>query len=122
MVVAAVLWGVAALLAIAALGIAAQRFSAGSRFVYFGCVLVCLALLVPACDQLLAGAGAQEGLVLPVGLPWMGAHFAVDGLSAFFLAVANLGGAAASLYALGYGQHGKRRGAFCPSTQPSWRP
>ena len=46
-----------------------------------------------------------ETLVLPVGLPWIGAHFRLDALSAFFLAVVNLGGAAASLYALGYGRH-----------------
>ena len=42
---------------------------------------------------------------LPLGLPWLGAHFRVDTLSAFFLVVVNLGGAAASVYALGYGRH-----------------
>ena len=35
----------------------------------------------------------------------MGAHFRVDALAAFFLVVANLGGAAASLYGIGYGRH-----------------
>src|SRR5207237_6970799 len=44
-------------------------------------------------------------LALPIGLPWLGAHFRLDALSAFFLVVANLGGAAASLYGLGYGRH-----------------
>jgi len=43
--------------------------------------------------------------ILPLGLPWLGAHFRLDALSAFFLAVVNLGGAAASLFALGYGRH-----------------
>jgi formate hydrogenlyase subunit 3/multisubunit Na+/H+ antiporter MnhD subunit len=42
---------------------------------------------------------------LPLGLPWLGAHFKIDSLSAFFVIVVNLGGAAASLFALGYGQH-----------------
>ena len=42
---------------------------------------------------------------LPLGLPWLGAHFRLDALAAFFLVVVNLGGAAASLYALGYGRH-----------------
>src|SRR5262249_12689468 len=42
---------------------------------------------------------------LPLGLPWLGAHFRLDALSAFFLAVVNLGAAAASLFALGYGRH-----------------
>ena len=40
---------------------------------------------------------------LPLGLPWIGAHVRIDALSAFFLVVVNLGGAAASLFALGYG-------------------
>jgi formate hydrogenlyase subunit 3/multisubunit Na+/H+ antiporter MnhD subunit len=40
-----------------------------------------------------------------VGLPWLGAHFQLDALSAFFLIVVNLGGAVASLFALGYGRH-----------------
>src|SRR5206468_1437374 len=44
-------------------------------------------------------------LTLPLGLPWVGAHFRVDPLAAFFLVVVNLGGAGASLFALGYGRH-----------------
>ena len=38
-------------------------------------------------------------------MPWIGAHFRLDALAAFFLVVVNLGGAAASLYGLGYGRH-----------------
>ena len=48
---------------------------------------------------------APIATVLPLGLPWIGARFRVDALSAFFLAVINLGGAAASLYGMGYGSH-----------------
>ena len=44
---------------------------------------------------------------LPLGLPWIGMHFRIDVLTAFFLAVVNLGGAAASAYAIGYGAHEK---------------
>ena len=44
-------------------------------------------------------------MTLPLGLPWIGAHFRIDALSAFFLIVVNLGGAAASLFAIGYGRH-----------------
>ncbi|MCK7475980.1 MAG: hypothetical protein MZV49_26350 [Rhodopseudomonas palustris] len=50
-------------------------------------------------------ARRSSALVLPIGLPWLGAHFRLDALSAFFLVVINLGGALASLYALGYGRH-----------------
>ena len=42
---------------------------------------------------------------MPLGLPWVGAHFHVDALAAFFLAVVNIGGASASLYGIGYGRH-----------------
>jgi hydrogenase-4 component B len=37
-------------------------------------------------------------------LPWIGARFLVDALSAFFLVIVNLGGAAACLYGLGEGR------------------
>ena len=44
-------------------------------------------------------------VTLPLGLPWQGAHFQMDALSAFFLIIVNLGAAVASLFALGYGGH-----------------
>jgi hydrogenase-4 component B len=104
MAVAVVLWGVGALLCIAVSGVVAQRISAGSRLIYLLCLLACLVIVIAACGELLAGASPAERLRLPVGLPWIGAHFAIDALAAFFLAVINLGAAAASLYALGYGE------------------
>ena len=58
-------------------------------------------------------------LTLPLGLPWLGAHFRLDALAAFFLVVVNLGGASASLYGLGYGHHDLRRTACCRSSPPS---
>ena len=54
---------------------------------------------------LLGGSANATELTLPIGLPWLGAHFRLDALAAFFLVVVNLGGAAASLYGLGYGHH-----------------
>ena len=77
---------------------------AGRVVVYGASLLVCGAGIVVALMQLL-GQGSTETLTLPIGLPWLGAHFRLDALSAFFLVVVNLGGAAASLYALGYGKH-----------------
>lgn len=55
----------------------------------------------------LSGASGGDGwqATLPVGLPWIGAHFRIDQLSAFFMVVVNLGGALASVYGLGYGAH-----------------
>jgi hydrogenase-4 component B len=56
---------------------------------------------------LVAALAALEpsGATLPLGLPWLGARFRLDALAALFLVVVNLGGAAASLYGLGYGRH-----------------
>jgi hydrogenase-4 component B len=114
MAIAVVLWGIAALLATAVLGVAVQRLTFGSRLVYLLCLPPTLAMLFVSCHQLLAGAGAEQSLLLPIGLPWVGANFAIDGLSALFLAVTNLGGATASLFALGYGQHEKAPGRVLP--------
>ena len=100
-----VLWCVAALLATAALAVV-QGQKAGARQIVYGASLAAAAAaFVSALGSLLAVAGAQPSLTLPLGLPWLGAHFRLDALSAFFLVVVNLGGGAASLYGLGYGRH-----------------
>ena len=114
MSIAVALWGVAALLGIAVLGVPAQRISAGSRLIYLGCLLASLAILIAAGAQLLTAGSSVERLQLPIGLPWIGARFAIDALSAFFLGVINLGASAASLYALGYGEHEKTPGRVLP--------
>jgi hydrogenase-4 component B len=72
--------------------------------VYGASLLASLAGLAVGLTALVSGAAAEH-VVLPIGLPGLGAHFRVDALSAFFLAVVNLGGAAASLYGIGYGKH-----------------
>lgn len=64
------------------------------------CALMFVAAVVPR------GASYLE-TTLPLGLPWIGMRFRLDALSAFFLAVIDIGGAAASVYALGYGAHEK---------------
>src|ERR671919_1042394 len=75
-----------------------------TRLVYGASLaLTSLALIVAVAH--LASWGGTVTIVLPLGLPWIGAHFQLDALAAFFLAVVNLGGAAASAYGLGYGQH-----------------
>ncbi|MFA5901524.1 MAG: hydrogenase 4 subunit B [Hyphomicrobium sp.] len=114
MAVAVTLWGVAGLLVIALLGIVTQRLAIGSRLTYSACLLVCLAILFTACSKLLVSAGNVEHLQLPVGLPWIGARFALDPLAAFFLVIVNLAAAVASLFALGYGEHEKNPGRVLP--------
>jgi formate hydrogenlyase subunit 3/multisubunit Na+/H+ antiporter MnhD subunit len=94
----------AILLIVAALSLALYASPLGRFVVYGGALIVALTGLAVGLAQLL-GQSAGESLTLPIGLPWLGAHFRLDALSAFFLAVVNLGAAAASLYALGYGKH-----------------
>ncbi|MBI3436172.1 MAG: hydrogenase 4 subunit B, partial [Proteobacteria bacterium] len=98
------LWCVATAFAIAVAGVALARRPAGTPIVYGGCLVVSIVALASAVVHLGAALPASS-LALPIGLPWIGAHFRVDALAAFFLIVVNLGAAAASLYALGYGRH-----------------
>jgi len=105
MPVAVVLWCVAALLCAGILSVAFGRRPEFHRTTYGIGLAACAVALVVAGMRLVADGGAASGLTLPVGLPWIGAHFRLDALAAFFLVVVNLGGAAASLYGLGYGSH-----------------
>lgn len=94
---------VAALLLVAALAVAAGHRPRVSGVVYAACLLVCSVALITALGGLLGGTGATPTLQLPLGLPWIGVRLRLDALAAFFLVIVNLGGAAASLYAIGYG-------------------
>ncbi|GIL00464.1 MAG: hydrogenase 4 subunit B [Alphaproteobacteria bacterium] len=94
---------IAVLLVTAVAAVAIARLPAATAIVYGACAAVSAVLLAVAVAALIGGRTGQ--LVLPLGLPWLGAHFRLDSLSAFFLTVVNLGGAAASLYGLGYGRH-----------------
>ena len=113
MPVAVALWGVAALLGTSVMAVALHRVRIGSRLIYFVCFVTASVLLGVGCAELLR-AGAPSSLVLPIGLPWLGANFRIDALAAVFLVIANLGAAAASLFAIGYGQHETSRGRVLP--------
>src|SRR5262245_26673610 len=84
--------------------VARGRGAVTSRLVYGVCLGVALVLFLVGCAQLLVG-GPAPAVVLPIGLPWIGAHFRLDALASFFLIVVNLGAAGASLFAMGYGEH-----------------
>jgi hydrogenase-4 component B len=94
----------AALLVLAPLAIAIGRSASATPIIYGASLGATMIALTMALMQLL-GDVAPASVTLPLGLPWLGAHFRMDALSAFFLAVVDLGAAAASLYALGYGRH-----------------
>ncbi len=108
------LWSVAVLLALAPAGIALATQAYGSRVLYGACLVVTATLSIAALIHLLDPGHPVSSATLPIGLPWLGAHFRLDALSAFFLIVVNLGGAAASLFALGYGQHEESPGRVLP--------
>src|SRR5688572_17918259 len=92
----------------------ARRPHAATTLVYGVSLAATLVGLVTACGSLLTPASLGDALILPVGLPWLGAHFRLDALSAFFLVVINLGGAGASLFGLGYGRHEESPGRVLP--------
>ena len=103
---------VAALLFLAPAGIVLASSSIGRPTVYGVSLTLSLVLVVIGVVSLF---GHHDSLAtLPLGLPWLGAHFRIDALSAFFLIVVNLGGAAASLFAVGYGRHEEFPGRVLP--------
>ena len=114
MQVGTALWGVVVLLGTGVLGALFQRSRVAGQLMYGICLLACLGILSSSCQFLLLEPGSPQSVRLPLGLPWIGAHFRIDALAAFFLVVANLGGAAASLFAIGYGQHEMAPGRVLP--------
>src|SRR5262245_43564123 len=94
----------AVLLATAAIAVVMGNSTRARPVVYGVCLIATLALLAIALAALISSP-APSVATLPLGLPWLGAHFRLDPLAAYFLAVVNLGAAAASLFALGYARH-----------------
>ncbi len=108
------LWCIATLLGtgVAALALARRRVA---RVLVYGISLGATSVAFSAAlASLLAPAALGGSLTLPVGLPWLGAHFRLDALASFFLLVINLGGGAASLFGLGYGRHEEAPGRVLP--------
>ena len=99
------------LLALGILAVIIGRAAAASRVIY-GASIVATTVSFAAALAHLLGVVPAESLSLPVGLPWLGAHFRLDALSALFLAVVDFGAASASLFALGYGRHEARPDAI----------
>src|SRR5512144_3059496 len=102
LIVIAACIGILFLAGLVALGIARAPLS---RAAVYGLSFAACAAILLSSFAALVGDGAAAALVLPLGVPWQGAHLRLDALAAFFLVVVNLGGAAASIYAIGYGRH-----------------
>ena len=69
-------------LAVGLHAIATSRWASCTRQVYGVSLAVCIILLGMALAHLL-GDRTPITLTLPIGLPWLGAHFRLDALSAF---------------------------------------
>jgi formate hydrogenlyase subunit 3/multisubunit Na+/H+ antiporter MnhD subunit len=105
MTVILALSGAAVLLAIAVFAVIVARATAARVAVYGACLAVTAVLFALSVMTLVREPTMASAVTLPLGLPWIGMHFRIDALAAFFLAVVNLGAAAASLFAVGYGRH-----------------
>ena len=83
--------GDAALLALAVAGALRARRPSRRTLVYGGALAISARHADRCARRSSSAARTASALVLPLGLPWIGAHFRVDALSAFFLVVVNLG-------------------------------
>jgi hydrogenase-4 component B len=108
------LWSVAGLLALAPAAAGLAMHKRGSAVVYGASLVLTSTLCAIVLYNLLNLSHLAWSVTLPIGLPWLGAHFRLDPLASFFLVVVNLGGAAASLFALGYGRHEQSPGRVLP--------
>jgi len=96
---------VAGLLGSAVLAIILSRSKIATAIIYSVTLVASAAALIGSIHWLLGDTANVNHLTVPIGLPWLGAHFRLDALASFFLIVVNFGGASASLYGLGYGHH-----------------
>lgn len=101
---------VAALLVVSLTAAVVSRRRFATPGVYLAIAVICAAATAAAAF----GPRLGSATTLPLGLPWIGAHFRIDALSALFLLIVNLGGAAASIYAVGYGRHEETPGRVLP--------
>lgn len=116
MVIDAALLSVAGLAGVAVVApiLLARQAGRATPLVY-GATIVFAAILLASGLFGLFGGGRFWGAVdLPVGLPWIGARFAIDPLTAAFLTIVNLGAVVTGFYALGYGRHEEEPGRVLP--------
>lgn len=109
-----ILTAVLALFGVSLLSIMLGRSRFAGGMTYGATLLLSLLVGGEALSFLLAGADNALSLELPVGLPWLHAHFRLDLLSSFFLLVVGGVGAVTSLYGWQYGSHDKDPGRVLP--------
>src|SRR5260370_17825551 len=94
-----ILWCcIAALLATALAAVAGARRTATTILIYAIALIVSTIALSTAAWALVTDTGLAQTVPLPIGLPWLGAHFRLDSLAAAFLVVCTLGRPTARLH------------------------
>lgn len=111
--IAYALASIVALIAVGASAVAVSTDTRGGKIVYAAVLVITSFLTGIGAAALLSPADARP-LLLPLGLPWLGAQFRVDALAGFFLVVINFGAALTSLFAMGYGRHEEEPGRVLP--------
>ena len=94
----------ALLLVLGPIAIAARGQAWVSTFIYAASGVLCIIIMVIGIAGLF-GLETGSSRILPLGLPWIGAHFQFDALSAFILVTLGFGGGVISLYAIGYSRN-----------------
>ena len=113
------LWCVLGYLGLGALAVAVGGRRIATPLIYGGALAVALVALGAALTCFLAAAPPWT-LVLPIGLPGIGARFRVDALSAFFLVVVNLAQRSRASTRSAMDDTRKRRPGCFHFMQPSW--
>ena len=109
------LCGDAALLALAVFGASVARKSYAPALVYFCALAISTAMLIGAVVQLLGGM-TGEGIVLPLGLPWIGAISASTRSRRSFLSSSILAAPRLASTALAMDDRSHRPSACCRSS------
>ena len=116
--VALMLSCVAALLATTVLAAFIARSSLATPAIYGLSLGISAIAFSTSLVQLVWPPAEVSTLVLPFGLPWLGAHFRLDPLAAFFLVVVNLVPSPASTASVTDATSMRPTGS-CPSSRPS---
>ena len=111
---------VAALLAVAVLAIALSRTESATAVVYSATLAICVIGLFGTIRWLLGNTANVSGLILPVGLPWLGAHFRLDALASFSLSSSTWAGPRQAFMPSATATTTRRRTACSPSMRPFW--
>jgi formate hydrogenlyase subunit 3/multisubunit Na+/H+ antiporter MnhD subunit len=106
MIVSALVMAELALAVAGLVGLLGHRHRIANTIVYGLATVAAGAATVSAASFLIAPSPAEAPtLILPVGLPWLLAHFRLDALGAYFLLLVDGVATVVSLYAIAYGRH-----------------